>query len=172
MLNTLDAQNHVCEGPKEGVPKRSSVASIFGDSLCVGPGEWSGRSGNRTWCLCVCVFFLISTIYLADQASIVWNVWPTIHLVDIAVHHFNNRSLYPWKEQLISSYLKSKVSSSLREHRLFYEVKGTPSLFTVSLIFQPVEAVYVVVNVPGVINNNFVCCTLPGVLIFLNGAWS
>ncbi|XP_074630271.1 protein unc-79 homolog isoform X2 [Acropora palmata] len=44
VLNTLDAQNHVCEGPREGVPKRSSVASIFGDSLNVGPGEWSGRS--------------------------------------------------------------------------------------------------------------------------------
>ena len=45
VLNTLDAQEHTCKGPKEGFPKRASVASLFGESLTLG-GEMTSRSGN------------------------------------------------------------------------------------------------------------------------------
>lgn len=46
VINTLDAQDHICKGPKEGLPKRASVASLFGDSLTVGLGDASTRPGN------------------------------------------------------------------------------------------------------------------------------
>lgn len=46
MINTLEAQDHICKKPKEGLPKRTSVASLFGDSLTVGTGEMASRSGK------------------------------------------------------------------------------------------------------------------------------
>ena len=49
VINTLEAQDHVCKGPREGFPKRASVASLFGESFSVGPGDASIRSGNKTW---------------------------------------------------------------------------------------------------------------------------
>jgi len=48
VINTLEAQDHICKRPKESLPKRSSVASLYGDSLVAGPGDASTRSGNRT----------------------------------------------------------------------------------------------------------------------------
>ena len=48
VINTLEAQDHICKRPKEGLPKRASVASLFGDSLAAGPGDTSTRPGNRT----------------------------------------------------------------------------------------------------------------------------
>ena len=48
VINTLEAQDHICKRPKEGLPKRASVASLFGDSVAAGPGDASTRSGNRT----------------------------------------------------------------------------------------------------------------------------
>ena len=48
VINTLEAQDHICKRPKEGQPKRASVASLFGDSMASGPGDASTRSGNRT----------------------------------------------------------------------------------------------------------------------------
>ena len=46
-INTLEAQDHICKRPKEGLPKRASVASLFGDSLAAGPGDVSTRSGKE-----------------------------------------------------------------------------------------------------------------------------
>ena len=45
VLNTLEAQDHVCKGQKEGFPKRASVASLFGESFTVGSGETGIGSG-------------------------------------------------------------------------------------------------------------------------------
>lgn len=48
VLNTLEAQDHVCKGPKENFPKRASVASIFGESFVVGTGDTAVGPGIRS----------------------------------------------------------------------------------------------------------------------------
>lgn len=48
VLNTLEAQDHVCKGPKENFPKRASVASIFGESFAVGTGDTAVGPGIRS----------------------------------------------------------------------------------------------------------------------------
>ncbi|XP_068682061.1 protein unc-79 homolog isoform X2 [Montipora foliosa] len=44
VLKTLEAQNHVCDGPKEGFQKRGSVASIFAEAMTIGAGEIASRA--------------------------------------------------------------------------------------------------------------------------------
>ncbi|KAJ7365311.1 response to drug [Desmophyllum pertusum] len=47
VINTLEAQDHICKGPKVGLPKRASMVSLFGDSFAVGPGDTYTRSGRQ-----------------------------------------------------------------------------------------------------------------------------
>ena len=47
-INTLEAQNHVCKGYKEGLTKKPSMASLLGESFAVGTGEGLTRSGENS----------------------------------------------------------------------------------------------------------------------------